>query len=312
MNEAVQILENAPPAVTNPGEGKNTDVSTDAAPNPTKVDDKISSRMDILIRREQNAVARERLAKQKEAELESKLAKIAEFESAKDSPDKALGLLGLSYDELTRAKLNDGQLTPEVQIKKVEDKFEAYRKTQEAAELKRTEEYKQEQQRQIQAQEAKAIEGFKSEIGTYLKDNSSRYEFIQFENQQELVYDVVDEHYNRTLAAAQKSFDSGDIPIEKVIGKVMSISEAADKVEQWLEQKYHKAGSLNKTKSLWGAMPKGTAQETIAKAGITNRQPPKTLTNELSASQTPPRKSAMTDEERVQKAIAYAKSLRPG
>lgn len=307
--EAAQILEQVPttPDVTKSGEG----VSTEANPQPiSKPDEKVSSRLDVLIRREQAAVARERAAREREAELDAKLAKYAEFESAKTNPDKALELLGLNYDELTRAKLNDGVLPPDVQIKKVEDKFEAYRKSQEEAEAKRTESYKLEQQRMAQEQEAKAISGFKSEIGTYLKDNSGRYEYTIFENQEDLVYDVVDEHYTRTLAAAQKLFDAGEITQEKIIGKVMSIAEAADKVEQWLEQKYNRSRELAKTKALWSqAIPKGTQQE-IAKAGIKSSQPPKTLTNNLTATQTVPRTKPMTDEERVQRAVAYAKSLR--
>src|SRR6266576_289845 len=102
MNEAAQILENSPAPTINTGEGKGTEAPTEGTPDPApKVEDKISSRLDILIRREANAVARERMAKQKEAEIEAKLAKIAEFEAAKDDPTKAMSLLGTDYDTLT-------------------------------------------------------------------------------------------------------------------------------------------------------------------------------------------------------------------
>lgn len=292
---ASQIVDQmvTPPTVTEGG------ASTDAASLPANTggapkDEKISSRMDTLIRREQAALHAERAAKQAQAEVEEKLKKYADFESAKKVPKKALELLGLDYNELTQAMLNEGQITPEIQIKQINEKFEALTKSQEDEKVRRDEEQKQE----AQAKEQRAITDFKSEITTYLGDNSSRYELIAFENQHDLVFEVIDEQYRRT---AQASPDG--------IGKVMKISEAADKVELWLEQKYEKSKSVNKVKSLWNIAPKGTLAEAI-KPQAKPSQPPRTLTNNLTATPTTPRKTPVSDEERVQRAIAYAKSLR--
>lgn len=284
-----QILDSIKPA---PPVQETTGVaSTEAQPQPTP--ERVSNKLEILIRREAAALNRENQAKAKEAELEAKLKRIEDFESVKDNPKKALDLLGLNYDELSRSILADGEIPPEVKIKKVEEKFDKFREEQ------RQEVEKGQQLAKAQAEEREkmAISNFKGEIGSYLKENSERYELIAFEGQEDLVFEIVDTHYNRTIDP------------ETGIGKVMSISEAADKVEQHLEAKYNNAKKTNKVQTLWGAIPK-EMQEKLAKAEVKPSQPLKTLTNQLSATPTK-RALPITDEERVQKAIAYARGLRP-
>lgn len=310
QSEAAQILDQpAPaPAIQKDMGGAIKDEGTPPA------HEKVSSKLEVLIKREQAALFRERLAKQKEAELEAKMQafqekerEIQEFQKAKGNSKEALKHLGLTYDELTRAELADGQIPPEVQIKKIEEKFDAFKSQKEQEEKARQDEA----ERQARAQEQKAIDTFKVEINSYLTDNKDRYEFINFEGEQQLVFDVVDEHYNRTLYLAQRDFQAGKISQDQVIGKVMSIKEAADKVEEHLEKKYNKAKELNKTKALWGSVPKAPLQEAL-KPQTNKPQPSKTLTNQLSAKvQTPTVNRMITDEERVQKAIAYARGLRP-
>lgn len=299
QTEAAQILDKPIVQNTPPTQNEGGAVKDEGIPPATE---KVSSKLEILIKREQAALFRERLAKQKEAELESKMqafeereARIKEFEGAKGNSKKALELLGLNYDELTRSQLADGEIPPDVQIKKIEEKFDAFKTAKEQEDQQRAEE----QKRLAAEQEQTAISNFKTEINTYLKDNTARYELIAFENQEQLVFDVIDEHYNRTLNT------------ETGIGKVMNIKEAADKVEEYLEQKEIKRKELNKTKAIWAAVPKASLQE-AAKPQANQRTPIKTLTNQLSARvQTPTTNRVISDEERVQKAIAYAKGLRP-
>lgn len=262
-------------------------------PAEAKPDDKLASRLEVMIKREQQARAREDSAKAYEAKIQDKLKLIEEFELAKGgNAKKALELLGLNYDQLSQAILRDGELPPEVGLKKLEDKLNSFEKNQEQARLNQEEDNK----KRAQEQEAKAISDFKTEITQYLSDNKTRYELIDFEGQQELVFEVVDEHYNRTLNS------------ETGVGKVMSISEAADKVEEFLEKKYDKAKQVNKIKTLWGSIPKSVQVE-MQKPQSSR---PKTLTNTLSASSERPRTSPVTDEERVQKAIAYGKQFLKG
>ncbi len=302
MSEAAsQIVDQMQaPAVEVPLDQTN-EVPSSGLPNK---DEKVSSRVEILIKREQAARQREAAANAKEREVEEKIAKreaefdlkwkrIQEFDQVKEDPKKALEILGVDYNQITQSVLSDGSIPPELQIKKIEAKFEAFQKAQEDGERSKAEA----QKLNAQAQEEKAISNFKLEITSELKKNLERYELIAFEDEEDLVFQVIDEHYRRTIDP------------ETGIGKVMAITEAADRVEEHLEKKYDKSRSLNKVKTLWSAIPK-ELQSQIAKPETKPSQPPKTLSNKLSATPQPARKSPVTDEERVQRAIAYAKSLR--
>lgn len=293
-NQIVDSIQSAAPVIQSNEStgGANTDVQPPSTSTPPPKQE-VSSKLEILIRREAAALNRENAAKAREAELEAKLKRIEEFEGAKGNSKKALELLGLNYDELTKSILQDGEIPAEVKIKKVEEKFDKFREEQ----RQDAEKSAQLQKAQAEEREKLAISNFKGEIGTFLKGNTERYELIAFEGQDDLVFEVIDTHYNRTIDQ------------ETGIGKVMSISEAADKVEQHLEEKYNKAKNTNKVKTLWGAIPKAT-QEKLAQAETKTSQTPKTLTNNMSATATK-RVTPITDEERVQKAIAYARGLRP-
>ncbi len=302
MSEAGQILDatevKAPEVQTSDNKSLG-DASTDGTSPLNKADDRVSSKLEILIRREEQARARELAAKAKEKDIEEKLKRISDFDGLKNDPKRALEALGLSYDELTKTILQDGEIPADVQIRKLKEELEAF-KSQTVQEKQTDTEKKELEAKRLQEEtEARAIDGFKTEITQYLTDNKARYELIDFEGQQELVYQVVDEHYNRTINT------------ETGVGKVMSISEAADKVELYLEKKEIERTKLTKTKALWGSLPKGT-QEQVVKQKTEFTPKPKTLTNTLSATATnPARKTPITDEERIQKAIAYAKGLRP-
>lgn len=304
MTEAATILDTitppqAAPAVSPQVDTKATNVSpnVDKVPEPPqtpKEDDRVSSRLAVLMKREQAALARERAAKEGEDKLGELRQKLDLFESLKNDPKKALEALGMSYDQLTQSMLQDGQIPPEVQIKRVEDKLDAFKTEQQKQEDKRQEDLKL----HAKAQEERATKEFKGEIHSYVKENAGRYELTQFEDQQDLVYGVIEEHYNRT------------IDTETGVGKVMTIAEACDKVEQFLEQKELKRKELSKVKTLWGIAPKGfkeAIKQELPKQVEVSR--PKTLTNQLSATQTPKKSHFLTDQELKNRAIEYAKAL---
>ncbi len=286
---------------------KPLDVAQPVAPDS----DKVSPKLQMLMKRERVAIEREKSAKAKEAEIEGKAkafsereARLQEFESLKSTnPKKALELLGLSYQELTEIILNDGNVTPDIQVKRVEDKFNSYVKTQEEALRRQEEEAKSINERR----QLETISKFKGEIGSYLKEHSDRYELIEFEQSQDLVYEVVDEHYDRTWKAAQAKAEEEGLDPDSVVGEVLTIAQAADKVEQHLEQKYDKARNLNKVKAFLGQRP----EKPVDTKQIQKSQPPRTLNNQLSATPSLPRKAPITDDERIARAIAYARGLRP-
>lgn len=273
-----------------------------AKPEVTETqDDKISPKLQVLIKRERAAIERERAAKAKETEVAEALkerealrAKVAEFETLKKTkPMEALALLGMNYQDLTQIALADGNVPPEMQIKKFEEKFDSHLKNQEMLELQRQEDAK----KLALKQEEEATAEFKKQISSHLTQNKDRYEFITFESAEQDVYDLIDANYERT-----KNPETG-------IGEIWSIAEAADKVEQYLEAKYEKARNLNKVKTLLAPQPtKFNPADYKPKPQMSQMQ--KTLTNNLSATPAAPRTKILSDEERIQKAIAYAKGLR--
>lgn len=261
------------------------------------------------MQRERAAVERERAASAKEATLAERLAKIDEFESIKKTnPRKALELLGLSYQDLTQVELNDGQITPDVKVRELEERFEKDLRTREEEKRQNESAQKQDQERRA----AQAVDKFKGEIGSYLKDNATRYELIEFEQSQDLVFDVIDEHYNRTLKAAQDKAleEDPDADVSTARGEVLTIAQSADKVELHLEQKYQKAKDLKKVSALLQAKPSPKPAPASDKPQNT-RQTPQTLNNNLSATPSQTRKAARTDEDRIAAAIAFARGLRP-
>ena len=270
------------------------------APDPNAADTKVSPKLQMLMHREKEALKVERSAKTREEKvaarekvLEAREAKITEFESVKaTNPRKALELLGMTYQDLTMAELNDGTPTPDLQVKNLEGKLDTLRKEltdkdRAVAERAKTE---------AQAAEAKATEDFKTEIASYIDANPDACELIKFEGQRDLVFAVINTHYERTIDA-----NTG-------VGKVMTIAEAAEKVEKFLDFKYQKALELKKFQTR--VVP---AKPLVPKPQNPTGQKPqaRTLSNGMSGNSGAPKTRILTDEERVQKAVAYARGLRP-
>lgn len=294
-----------PPALSqNPTTPNATEPQVPAAKDTSK--EKVAPSIQLLVQREKKAIELEQRARRSLADAEAKAqgltareAKIQEFENLKASGNytKALELLGISYGELTNVQLNDGNLPPELQVKKVEEKLDSFLKSQEEAKRVQAEDLR----RNAEAQEAQAVQEFKDSIKVHCESDSKKYELINFEGPQmiDMIYAVVDEHYNRTIDETTGK------------GQIMPASEAADRVEKWLrETKYAKATELDffKTKLVPPQLKPEVKQE------LTFRPPqPRTptLTNNNSAIPAAPRARPRTDDERIAAAIAYAKGLRP-
>lgn len=281
MSDAVQEI--ATSMITPPPQVKE-EAQTASEVRP---DDRSSSKLELLIRREQAAVSRERQAKERSQELQSALDKIKDFEEAKKNPKRALEMLGLSYDELTKSLLSDGEIPPEVEIKKLKDEFNALRESQTEAEQRRLEEEK----RKAESQQQQAITNFKDEISQYINDNASRYEITIFDGHIDEVFDLIDTHYERT-----KDPETG-------VGKIMQIAEAADKIEEYYEKRELEKKKLSKLQSLWGAVPPKTLTEAIAKKDPLEK-PTKTLTNNMSATPTKPTERPQSEDQRVRQIVA--------
>ncbi len=291
---------------------------TEAGASASNKDEKIAGRLEMLISREQRAIHQERQAKatiaeltRLRAELEADRNRIGEFDSIKKTGNAKLALekLGMSYDEITKAMLSDGQVPPEVEIKKLRGDLDGIKQERENDRQKQLEQQKQ----YALAQETRAIEDFKSEINTYVSDNASRYELINFDNHQDEVYELIDAHYTRTQSAHAKELELSGKDPSQAVGKVMKIAEAADKIEEFYEKREMEKKKLSKLQALWGSVPKESLAKAVSEArGIETKKPsrPGTLTNNSSAVLAPPRPRPKTDDERVAAAIAAWKASR--
>ena len=200
--------------------------------------DQFASKFAALSRKEKALRDRESEYESKFEEMERRL---AEYEANSQEPEvdweqmlrnDPLGALeeaGLGYDKLTELALNDGKLTPDMQMAAMREeierdyrrKFEDLEERLHAKEEAEAEEYYNSVQ-----------ENFQYEIGNFINENNETYELINASEADTLVYDVIEEHYNET-------------------GRILDLKDAADAVESYLEEE---AGKLMKLKKLSGRL----------------------------------------------------------
>lgn len=247
LNDVVQNAESAP-------EGEQLDSSIEyedqgyvadeyGEPQESSNQDQFASKFAALSRKE-------KALRDKELEYDSKFEemqkKLEDYESKNKEPEvdwqtllrkdplRALEDIGLGYDKLTELALNDGKLTPEMQLKSMREDIEGdYKKKFEELENRLNEKEEKEQEdyyNQVQ-------DNFLGEIGDFINQSDETYELIQASNSNELVYDVIEEHYNET-------------------GRVLDIKEAADAVEGYLEEEANKLMKLKKLSSRLNINPR--------------------------------------------------------
>ena len=140
---------------------------------------------------------------------------------------KALESVGLSYDKLTELALNDGKLTPEMQMKLMREELETDYKSK----FEDLENRLVEKEKGLEEQRYEDIKlGFQNEIESFVNSNGQEYELIKANDANDVVYEVIEEHYNET-------------------GKILDIKEAAEAVESYLEEEATKLLQLSKVRS---------------------------------------------------------------
>jgi len=247
LNDVVQNADAAP-------EGEQLDSSVEyedqgyvadeyGEPQESSNQDQFASKFAALSRKE-------KALRDKELDYDSKFEemqkKLEDYESKNKEPEvdwqtllrkdplRALEDIGLGYDKLTELALNDGKLTPEMQLKSMREDIEGdYKKKFEELENRLNEKEEKEQEdyyNQVQ-------DNFLGEIGDFINQSDETYELIQASNSNELVYDVIEEHYNET-------------------GRVLDIKEAADAVEGYLEEEANKLMKLKKLSSRLNINPR--------------------------------------------------------
>lgn len=246
--------------------------------------DEFSSKFAALSRREKELRNRERQIEQKIAEFEARMEQLSAPKEEPKQPEvpldykfkrdplKTLEELGYSYEDLTNMVLNDGKMSVEMQMKLMREEIEKdYRSKYEQIEQKLLEKEKAEEE----AKYTSTIENFKREIADYVTSNEA-YELIQANDAFDLVYDVIEQYYQEN-------------------GRILETSEAADQVEQYLEEEAQRL--FEKSSKL-----KSRLTSASAPAAPQKRQSP-TLSNSQSVSgnQSLSADSLLTREESIAK-----------
>ena len=166
------------------------------------------------------------------------------------NPLKALEELGLDYDKLTELALNDGRLTPDMQMKLMREELENdYKDKFNSLEERLNAKEKMEEEAKYDA----VKQGFVGEIKSFVKENGSDFEYVAHNDATDVVYDVIEEHYNET-------------------GRILDIKEAVEAVESYLEEEAEKLLNLGKVKNRLTSMrdeyeqPQRQSQTTLSNA----------------------------------------------
>ena len=241
-------------------------------------DDQFSRKFAALSRREKDIRAKEADYEYRMRELEEKLQELQNppeepqapiEERLRRNPFETLEEMGLGYDKLTELALNDGKLTPEMQMKLMREELEhGYKSKFEELEERLAQKEQEEEYNKYESIETNFIQ----EIDSFV-NGKDEFELINANGASDLVYDVIEEHYNDT-------------------GRVLNMDEAAEAVESYLEDELEKLMSLGKVKSRFSPR-----QEQVFK-----RQPSPTLSNAHSAQAYQRADRPLSNEESVKEA----------
>ncbi len=248
-------------------------------------DDKFAAKFAALSRKEKQLREREKAMETRLKDMEAKLAareadvtaKYIDPERFKKEPLKVMEETGMSFKQLAEMVMNDGKPTTEhllseseksvaAKIKALEDKI-AEKEAKEAKDKHETQ-----------------LAEFKGQIAKLVAEGEE-YELIRAEEATELVYEVIEAHYNKTADENGQN------------GQILSNKEAADAVENYLLEN---AKKLTQVKKL---QPPPAVEQ--AKPG--EKKAATTLSNAHSASAQPSKQKFLSDDESKQAAAALIK-----
>jgi hypothetical protein len=277
----------APPAPPIPADPKAPEVpAKPEVATPKDLED--SKRFAALAKRERALVRQQEELKAERAKLETRDREYADLQKGRDRQTelealkktnalKWLEAQGVTYQDITSLVLNDGKATPDMAVREVKQQFEAYKAEQEKA---REDGVQAEKQRQ-QVEYDRVLEDFKVEVTGYIDSNKGEYELIALHDATSVVLSTIEQHFENTQ-------------------KVLSIKEAAEMVESWLEDRIAKSLDTKRLKSRMAAPPP-------TKDADTKPVPPsaqtRTITNSMTTS-APSLLPAQTEQDRIKRALA--------
>ena len=246
----------------------------------------LSPQFSALAKRERAILKRHQELKALEQSFSEREQRLKSFEElkarAKENPLKFIEESGLTYDEITQKVLGQNNSTnqaspQESSLNEVRDQMRQFMEEQRA----RDERLKLETETQTKAQLEETIENFKSDLNEFIDQNLETYELTKQFNAQNLVFDTIEAHYEKT-------------------GKVLAMQEAADLVEKYLEDEAERLSKTKKFSSKFLNKPSSDTQ----RQELSQSTQPKTLTNQATSSSSAP--SFLTpknENERMQRAL---------
>ncbi len=292
-SKSINDTKLAEPATDNKKEaGVEAKVEAPVTETPKK-DEPLSAKFSALAKKEKAIVEQTKANKaaeakfaEREAAIEAREAKIKESESLWDTDVfKALELRGYDYNKLTALMMDgktakDPETDPIKVAKKTIDDFKKEMAQKEEEQKTSAQKAKEAAEKKQQEELAAAWDSYNTEVAAHIEANKDDYELISTYAQQSLIAETVDEFY-------------------KVNKRVLSIKEAADMVESYLEAEAEKA--LN-TKKIGGKVTRTVKPTETAKKEEEPRIT-KTLNNNMqptSASVLP----AASEADRFKRALA--------
>ena len=190
-------------------------------------------------------------------QLEQRLQKVeqleTQFSSAKEDPIKALEALGLSYEDVVDKYLNAAIPKDKTESDLVLEKINTLE-----SQIGKAQEYQEQQQQQKQqSEQQERYSTAMNKIGSFIDENSEKYELVNKMQASDLVLNVIGEHYNNT-------------------GEILDIAKACQAVEEHYEEEAERYLASDKILGKLGL----TKTETTAKDGKQDTRP-KTLTNNI-------------------------------
>lgn len=262
---------------------ENTEKSETESAEPKK--DFLAPKFAALTKKQKEIRAAEQALKAKEAELQKRLqelegksseteGKIKSFEQQfKENPLKALRDRGITMEQLIEMQMNDENPTVDMRLKRLQEELEA-KTVGRVAELEKK--LAEKEAKEQQEQYDKAVNGYKSELSNYVKQNAEAYELIAANNATDLMFEVAEQFYKET-------------------NTVPDIKQVADAVEQHLEEEARRIFELKKFKQ--ASQPKPQTQKQTAP----------TLSNAAAASAPSNGSKRLSNEESMREAAKLIK-----
>lgn len=269
MSDQTQGVEVANPqgSVVTTGSLPHTPSTTDAPPEGATVEGTITQQaptpqFSTIIKKEKQILREKRALKEQQLALEAEKQKWAE-EQAKlqrfkelSNPLEALKEKGWTYEDLTNYVLSDQKTPPEKMIADVKKELEDLKTAQQREKeqlLAQAKEAAEKEQQQI-------IDNFKAQTNEYIAQNKDTYELINLHDAQEVVFATVEEHWAKEVERYNKEVEEGTTQPKQP--KVLSMKEACDLVEKYLEENIEKSFKTKKLSTKYKPLQTDTPSET--------------------------------------------------